>query len=218
MTDIGIAPGGGSAKPPRYGDVMGDQKRAANDWYQDQPEATEALLRVERFSGLSWDPACGLGTIPMTLEKAGHECLASDIVDRGYKGGLTESFWTLDFLQATGTPADNIISNPPFNLAQAFAERALSIAGNKVAFLLPLTFLEGMRRAQWLSASPLARVHVFSWRISMPPGELLAAGAVKPEGGKKAFAWFVFEHGWMGPAQVRFLHKPASICINEGAA
>ena len=36
--------------------------------------------------------------------------------------------------------------------------------------------------------SPLDRVHVFSWRISMPPGELLVAGAVKPEGGKKAFA------------------------------
>lgn len=182
--------------------------RAENDWYQDQPEAAEALLRAERFSGLSWDPCCGVGTIPKVFEKAGHECLASDLVDRGYKGGLTESFRQADFLQETASPADNIVSNPPFNLAREFVDRALSIASHKVAFLLPLTFLEGAARTRWLETTPLARVHVFSWRISMPPGELLATGAVKPEGGKKAFAWFVWEQGWRGPAQVRFLHKP----------
>ncbi len=57
-----------------------------------------------------------------------------------------------------------------------------------------------MKRAQWLSSSPLARVHVFSWRIFMPPGELLAAGAV--EGGKKAFVWLVWQQGWRGPTLI----------------
>jgi len=191
---------------------MGKLKRAANDWYQDGPEATESLLGAERFAGLSWDPACGRGTIPGVL--AGHDlaCLRSDIVDRGCGAEVT------DFLQATPQcEIDNIVSNPPFNLAQPFAERALSIARHKVAFLLPLTFLEGMKRAHWLSTSPLARVHVFSWRISMPPGELLAAGAVKSEGGKKAFAWFVWERGWVGPAQCRFLLKPAAVETKEAA-
>lgn len=190
---------------------MGDLKRARHDWYQDQPESTEALLRVERFAGMSWDPACGIGTIPKVLAGHGLVCLRSDIVDRGADAIVA------DFLTADWQPVDNIISNPPYGVAQAFAERALTLARHKVAFLLPLTFLEGMKRAQWLAASPLARVHVFSWRISMPPGELLQSGAVKAEGGKKAFAWFVFEHGWAGPAQVRLLLKPDVETLKEAA-
>lgn len=176
--------------------------RAANDYYQDQPEATEALLRAERFSGMSWDPACGVGTIPRVLHRAGLSVMGSDIVDRGYSGDVA------DFLKTPARLVDNIISNPPFKHAREFAECALVMASHKVAFLLPLTFLEGAARARWLETTPLARVHVFSWRISMPPGELLQSGKVKPEGGKKAFAWFVWERGWKGPAQVHLLHKP----------
>lgn len=193
---------------PAYGDVMapvGKAVRASNDWYQDSPQATEALLRVERFSGLSWDPACGVGTIPTALEAAGLDCMGSDIVDRGYRCPWISS--PRDFLKSPNPDVSNIVSNPPFNLAREFVDCALVMASHKVAMLLPLTFLEGAKRARWLETTPLARVHVFSWRISMPPGELLAAGKVRPEGGKKAFAWFVFEHGWQGPAQVRFLHK-----------
>lgn len=185
---------------------VGKAVRAANDWYMDQPDATEALLRVERFSGLSWDPACGAGTIPSTFHAAGLICLGTDLVDRGYRRA---GFSTMDFLgEHDISRHSNIVSNPPFNLAQKFAERALSIATHKVAFLLPLTFLEGQARAAWLETTPLARVHVFAYRVSRPPGELLTAGKVKPEGGKKAFAWFVWEQGWAGPAQVRFLHRP----------
>lgn len=198
--------------------ATGQAVRAHNDWYQDGPEAIEALLRAEPFSGTSWDPACGIGTIPKAMLEAGHICIGSDIADRGY------GFPALDFLtvlalgdlvqQRTGwlfgfTPA-NIVSNPPFDRAILipFIDRALSLATHKVAMLLPLTFLEGQERARWLETTPLACVHVFSWRISMPPGELLAAGKVKAVGGKKAFAWFVFEHGWKGPAQVHLLRRP----------
>lgn len=178
--------------------------RAANDYYQDHPEATEALLSVEVFSGLCWDPACGIGTIPKVLAGSGLVCLRSDIVDRGCGAVIG------DFLEIDPRSVDNVISNPPFNLARPFVDHALSMARHKVAMLLPLTFLEGVARARWLETTPLARVHVFSWRISMPPGELLAAGKVKATGGKKAFAWFVWERGWVGPAQVRFLFRPVA--------
>jgi hypothetical protein len=182
-------------------------ERAENDWYVDQPEAIEALLRVERFSGVSWDPACGLGTIPKAMDEAGLDCFGSDLVDRGY-----EFADILDFLadepEGDGEDVDNVVSNPPFNLARPFIDKALTIASHKVAMLLPLTFLEGQRKVEWLGKTPLARVHVFTWRISMPPGELLVSGKVKPEGGKKCFAWFVWEHGHVGPWQGRFLVKP----------
>ena len=173
--------------------------RATNDYYQDPPEATEALLRAERFSGLSWDPACGAGTIPQAMRAAGLNAIGSDLVDRGWHAEGCHGY-PLDFLKAPARNVDNIVCNPPFNLAREFVECALVMASHKVAMLLPLTFLEGAKRAAWLETTPLARVHVFSWRISMP---------VKPEGGKKAFAWFVWEHGWKGPAQVHLLHRPA---------
>lgn len=197
---------------PAYGDTFATPRkgvRAANDWYQDQPEATEALLRAERFSGLSWDPACGIGTIPKVLHKAGLDAIGSDIVDRGYREFACSP---IDFLKCSASAVttdriDNIVSNPPYKLARAFVECALVMASHKVAMLLPLTFLEGQLRAHWLQQTPLARVHVFPWRISMPPGDLLAAGKVKPTGGKNAYAWFVWTQDWRGPPQVHFLQR-----------
>lgn len=186
---------------------MSGYERAAADWYVEPPEATEALLRAETFSGLSWDPACGQCTIKKVMLAAGLHCVASDIVMRCDEYDDVGDFRG-DLFPFRGIA--NIVSNPPYKLAQAFAERALTIATHKVAFLLPLTFLEGTKRGRWIETTPLARVHVFSWRISMPPGELLKAGTVKPSGGKKAFAWFVWEKGWLGPAQVRFLQKEAA--------
>jgi len=193
-------------RAPRFIDVK--TTRAANDWYMEQADAPEALLRAERFSGLSWDPACGVGTIPKALIAAGLRCAGTDLIYRGYIG--PEQYAPMDFLAAEAIPDEvaNIVSNPPFNLSRKFADRALSIATHKVAFLLPLTFLEGQSRALWLETTPLARVHVFAYRVSMPPGELLMSGAVEPTGGKKAFAWFVWEQGWRGPAQIHFLHRP----------
>lgn len=183
---------------------MGNIDRAENDWYMDQPEATEALLRAEPFSGLSWDPACGAGTIPSTMRAFNLTCLGSDLVDRGYERASLRNFLGE---REDGDEVANIVCNPPFSLARAFVDKALLVATHKVAMLLPLTFLEGQRKAYWLPTTPLARVHIFTWRISMPPGELLLAGKVKPEGGKKCFAWFVWEHGHVGPWSGRLLIK-----------
>lgn len=58
-------------------------KRAAFDWYQDPPEAIEALLAVERFAGSSWDPCCGIGTIPKAMIAAGYRCFGTDVTYRG---------------------------------------------------------------------------------------------------------------------------------------
>lgn len=197
-------------KGPRFIDVRAP--RAANDWYQDSPEATEALLRVERFSGLSWDPACGIGTIPKTFHAAGLRCGGTDIVDRGYVDPVRPmapvDFLTIGHVEGIA----NIVSNPPFHkdVLVPWIDKALSIATHKVAMLLPLTFLEGAERARWRIRTPLARIRTFSWRISMPPGEMLQRGEVEPTGGKKAFAWFIWEHGWTGPAHEIPLIKEAA--------
>lgn len=58
--------------------------RAASDWYVEPAWIVGALLDVERFDGLCWDPSCGGGTIPKTLAERRIPYLASDIADRGY--------------------------------------------------------------------------------------------------------------------------------------
>ena len=63
-------------------------KRAAlaergHDLYETPPEATRALLEVERLPHRVWEPACGPGAIVTVLRAAGHDVVASDLVDYG---------------------------------------------------------------------------------------------------------------------------------------
>lgn len=175
-------------------------ERAAHDYYREPVWAVQALLSAERFAGRGWDPACGSGTIPTVGYQFELDVIGSDIVDRA--GGR---FPVRDFLD-TGydDPADIafIVTNPPFNHAELFIERALKVARQKAAFLVRLAFLEGQgRRERIFDRLPLARVWVYSRRISMPPGDL----DVEAKGGAVAFAWIVFEHGWRGPPQLGWL-------------
>ncbi len=192
-------------------------KRAAFDWYQDPPAAIEALLAAERFGGSSWDPCCGIGTIPKAMIAAGYRCYGTDVTYRGYVGA--GQYVPMNFLTDEPIPEDidNIVCNPPYKDPTRYVDRALSIARHKVACLLPLTFLEGDKRARWRIRTPLARIRTFSWRINMPPGELLQAGKVEAKGGTKAFAWFVWEHGWQGPAHEIPLIRPGKFDQKEAA-
>lgn len=84
-------------------------------------------------------------------------------------------------------------------------ERALLIARHKVAVLQRVAFLAGQKRAALYRRTPLARVHVFPWRISMPPGE----ANMSASGGSVDFAWFVWDADHQGPPQLGWLEKPA---------
>ncbi len=170
--------------------------RAAADWYQEPPWAIDALLAAERpFNGLVWDPCCGGGNIPRRLIAAKVDATASDIANRGY--GLTG----IDFFALSDDrPAEvaSIVSNPPYDSAQAFVDHALTLTTDRVCVLLRLAFLEGQKRRAWFQTVPLARVHVSSRRMSMPPG----GTDVPAKGGTVAFAWFCFEHGFVGRPQI----------------
>jgi len=171
--------------------------RATTDWYTEPAEAVTALIRAEPWWGTVWDPCCGCGTIPDAFNAADIDAIGSDLVDRA--GGR---FLELDFLSATdlaNEPTNHIVMNPPFALAREFIDHARSIARHKVAALCRLSFLEGSRRRPWFEATGLSRVWVFSDRISMPPGELLARGEIERGGGAVAFAWFVWEARHRGP-------------------
>ncbi len=165
--------------------IVGQSRgRPTGDFYPTPRHATEALLDVETFAGTVWEPACGDGAISTVFEERGHAVISTDLVDHGYgEAGI-------DFLLDYRTTANNVVTNPPYTLAQAFVEHALGRADRKVAMFLKLVFLEGQRRRRMFETTPLARVWVFSKRLRLP-----RSGGTYEQHGMIAFAWFVWEHG-----------------------
>lgn len=173
------------------GNRVDHEKQEKDHFYETPAEAVQALLKVEKFSGLCWEPACGRGAISRVLEASGLNVMSSDLVNRGYgQSGV-------DFLMEYKQRAANIITNPPYKLAEEFTRRAIALADEKVAMLVRLAWLEGQERRKMFDQFPPARVWVFSKRITMwKDGE-------KPEGsadsGSVAYCWIV----WQNPHSTR---------------
>lgn len=178
--------------------------RDPDDWYVEPPECSDALFKVEDFSGVVWDPACGIGRIVKSARENGIHSFGTDIIDRS-----EECECEIDFLNDTPEFVfDHIVSNPPFRFAEEFALKSLSIlkTGKMLALLLPLVWISGFSsKRQWLPESPLLRLLPISPRPSMPPGRVILEG-IKPGNGTKDFAWFVWEKGYVGDATVAFLN------------
>jgi len=166
-------------------------EKVPHEWYCEPRAAVDALLDVEAFDGIVFDPACGSGNIPLACIARGLAAGGSDIVDRGYGA-------VMDFLSPDDFPADrriaNVLTNPPFGLAEKFIARAVTFATSKIVMFGRLAFLEGQRRRQLFLSTPFARVWVCSSRVSMPPG----GTSVPASGGSVAYAWFVWQHGHIG--------------------
>jgi hypothetical protein len=151
------------------------------EFYPTPVWGTNALLSLEKFTGSILEPCCGDGAIAEVLKKMGYQVIASDICDRGY--GRQQDF--LDRID----PIDNIITNPPFNLAEAILAHALRLARRKVALLLRTAFLESRGRYERVYAhNPPARMLVFSERLSMYPH-----GHPPADGGTTSYSWFVWD-------------------------
>jgi hypothetical protein len=85
---------------------------AGPDFYPTPAWATYALIDNEKFSGDIWEPACGDGAMSKVLAEIGRPIDSSDLYDRGF-GEIG-----IDYLTSK-RQATNIITNPPFNSADA---------------------------------------------------------------------------------------------------
>ena len=171
-----------------------NRERVENDYYATPKESTLALMDVEDIFYPALEPACGEGHIAKLLEGTVY---TTDLIFRGYgKGGI--DFLTEEYVDKFET----VITNPPFNLFQEFAEKALKVANKKVILFGKLQALEGMKRATFMENSPLKTVYVFKKRQNP-----LRNGSAVDENGKPwastmAFAWFVWEIGYKGRPQI----------------
>jgi hypothetical protein len=167
-----------------------------DDFYSSPSPAVIAICNVERLVGPIWEPACGNGAISKVPNEHGYGVVSTDLVPRGYGTGR------IDFLMKYEPKAPNIITNPPYKLADQFAERAVRSASGKVAFLMRMAWLEGQRRRRLFKSMPFARLWVFSARLAH-------MHRYDYDGPKTSstipFAWFVWDKSHVGKPTVGWL-------------
>jgi len=188
---------GTTASPlPRGGRAVMEQRKLPTDsldYFPTPPWATRALLEhvIPDARGTCWEPACGGGHMVNVLTERFATVYASDVHDYGGRQ------WVGSFVghgpdvihERFRDPLDWIITNPPFNLAVEFAERALGAETTGVALLVRMSWLEGGERYRRLfERTPPAIVAPFVERVPM------VAGRWDPDASTAtAYAWFVWK-------------------------
>ena len=182
--------------------IVGFSKtREPLDHYPTPDIAVIELLKREQFDGIIWEPACGEGNIAKFFPG----CMASDIRSDNIYGEPNVNFLE-EFREVT-----HIITNPPYKLAQKFAEHVLTCARGKVALLLKLAFLEGASRYRLFQKFPIKTVYVFSKRLPLSKN-----GNTQKQSSMIPFAWFLWEKGFKGKTIIEWImaqdnHKKESV-------
>lgn len=179
-------------------------ERHPDDFYCEPGWCSARLFEEVRFDGLILDPACGLGRIVKSAHQAGLQAAGHDKVRRWSGCSSDRNF--LDAWVDYWVRPENIVSNPPFGIAQQFVSQALCVATHKVAMLLPAKWLYGDKRSRWLATTPLSRVLFITPRPSMPPGPVIEAG-IAPGGGREDFCWIIWDHKHFGEPTFGWLHR-----------
>lgn len=179
-----------------------DKEREENDYYATSPKAVELLLEKEKFAHKIWECAAGEDHIANVLRNHGYEVCSTDIIDRT---GHTQ---VLDFLTTEKVFNGDIITNPPYKYAQEFVEHALDSIrdGNKVAMYLKLTFLEGKNRQKLFNQKNLKTVYVMACRMGCAKNGDFRNKEEQTESGAVAFAWFVWEKGYIGDPVIKWIN------------
>lgn len=173
------------------------QARSDNDWYVEPPDCVHALFDAVKFKGVIHDPCCGQGTIPCIALQHDYASTGSDIVDRGspFFDGVR------DFL-SDETQRDNIVSNPPYKLAEEMFKHACLHVANKVAFILRISFLAGQKRRDNLFKDfRPSEVLILSKRPSMPPG----GSGIPAKGGTADYCWLIRDRFATGETILRWV-------------
>ncbi len=162
--------------------------RQGTDWYREPRSSVEAVRRgpVHGFnsrSGVRRRHKSRLVAIERELLRDLPAAILSIAVMVDRRGSI-------DFLDDY-TARSNIVTNPPYVLAEEFVRHALKYTRYRVAVLVRLAFLEGQaRRRRLFVPFPPELVLVLSTRPSMPPGDLPIAA----KGGKVAYAWVTWNN------------------------
>jgi hypothetical protein len=180
-------------------------RRAARlDAFQTPEIAVTTLVEREGFYDNVWEPANGLGDITKALGLYGFDVYTSDIW-RWHSSTQTRR----SFLEFTRMPpgVKDIITNPPFKLANKFVLHGLKLLpkGGKIALLLRTQYMEGgYRYTHIYSKTPPIRIYQYSFRL---PRMRRFGFKGKQPSSVLSFAWFVWEKGFQGDTTVHWIGK-----------
>jgi hypothetical protein len=199
-----------------------NKRRRELDFYPTPPEVTHALMKFITLPNHSviWEPACGEGAMVDVLSQygdsvkdghfvydsygsRGHRVIASDIRETNI------CHKPIDFLSTSLPDIDAIITNPPFNLSEAFIRHALS-QSPVVAMLLKSQYWHATKRIKLFDEFTPSYVLALSWRPDFlfdtrKPGDKKAAPTME-------VVWTVWIEGDTD-TKYRILKKPTG-CKN----
>jgi len=159
-------------------DLTGKYERAPLDHYETEEWVTRVLLRHVKFTEI-WEPAVGKGRMLRELMAGGYNIVGTDIHDYGH------GYEIKNFLDAADDWNGDIVTNPPFDIADLFIHKALSLtrnSGGKVAMLLRNEFdcaaarkkvfgfpfdmkIVLQKRPRWIDGSTGSPRHNYAWYI-----------------------------------------------------
>ena len=180
-------------------------ERVDNDFYATDRDSVRDLFQNAEIDGEHfYEPCVGQGHVADVIKEffPYAKVFGSDLVNRGYPDTLQRDFIKDDFDIKT----DWVITNPPYSLAKDFVDRSLAISYKGVAMFLKIQFLEGQARKEWFKNTPLKYIYVFSKRQDpLRDGMELNPKTGKKWGSTMCFAWFVWEHGYVGDPMIRWI-------------
>jgi hypothetical protein len=178
-------------------------ERQSEDFYATNPKALELFLeRITKDKLILreniWECACGQGHLSKVLIENGFKVKSTDIIDRGY-GGVK------DFFEENEIFNGDILTNPPFKLAEEFIEKGMSILtkGSRLILFLKIQFLESKSRYILFKKYPPKYVYLHSSRqLCCKDGDF-----DKYTSTTQFYAWYIFEKGFNGETILRWI-KP----------
>jgi hypothetical protein len=180
--------------------VNPNSKREENDFYATNPVALKLFLKeFKELNNCVWECACGEGHLSQELINNGYIVQSTDLIDRGYES-FTEK---ISFLDCNTKWNGDILTNPPFKLAEEFVEKGMNLIedGNKLILFLKIQFLEGQKRKQMFSKYPLKYVYCHSSRQQCS----MNADFVNLKATTQFYAWYVWEKGYKGETILKWI-------------
>lgn len=166
------------------------------DIYETNPEYIDDLLEFEEYNddGSYLEPCWGINKFLYNKLKDYYTDVSGfDIIDG-----------TGDFLTYDGKP-DYIITNPPFNINLEFIEQAQKVVKRKISFIVPLNYLDTMKRYDIFHNPefPVKSVLVYSKRISFIKGGGIPEKCMTG----MSFCWVTWEKGYKDDPIIKWIKR-----------
>ena len=177
--------------------------RKPRDFYETPEWVTRELTKHVDLPLNIWEPACGNGAMSRVLIQQGYDGTATDSEPGPASGGSKSDFLVDAWLGTIRTPA--VVTNPPFQAAQAFVERAIEATRTvqgMVCMLLPSDWDHAAKRRHLFRDCPQ-----FAGRVVLTKRIRWFEGSAEDKGKQPMgnHCWFIWDWSHAGRPWVAYM-------------